>query len=1273
MRALNGPRSLVLAIPVLLVGTGAAHACDLLMITGDGTYNTNDAKKRTLFESWGFTVTVLEDAASSGVLLPAANAADIVYVSETTYSDDLGTKIRTTTTGVVVEEGYNYDSFGLTSGDSDDWNGTQMTVTDNTHPITNGLSTGTVTFASSSQPLRSVENTLGSGVTVLATRTGGGLPVVTYLDAGDTMSGGGAAAGRRVSLPYASSDFDPDALTSDGVLLLRNAVFWAAGNITCGGSMLAHWKLDEASGTIAADATGNGHNGTLVDGPVWLPSGGQIIGGLYFDGIDDVVDVTGTFSEPAAVTIAGWIKTDASSNGEVLSIGDAVALRISSTGVAQGFFHDGSTWQFTNGGSGLNDDTWHHVAYVFDANNDEQHIYVDGSLTSSSSLTSSINYSGLGSATTIGTHGNGSGGFEFEGALDDIRLYDYPLSASEIAAVAAAPIRYVRTTGSNGNNGLTPATAWRTVDYAADQSSPGYIIYVGAGTYNEEINPSSDGTADEWITLIADTEGSRTGDAGTVTLTSSSDVITLNDDDYFEFRGFAIDAGGQNCADIDDCDGASFIDCDMFDASYDSISVDDSVVTLTNCTLRDSTTYSGLYVNSDSTVDVISCIITGNNDDGIYINNDGDNVVNVSECTIAGNTSDGIRHRNGALNVTNSLISLSTDDGIESNSGTATIWHCTIVDNNSDGIDRAGGTMTVTNSIIAFNDDDNLQGSMTNTYNIVFGAGDDNFNSTSQGSNTLVTDPLFVSTNDYHVSTVSPAIDAGTSASSVTSIDLEGNSRPQDAGWDIGCYEGGQVSMVVYIDVSSAMAFNVQTASSDLSGFHWADYDNDGDLDAIILGDGSSRFMRNDGAVFFASTFDSGSRDRHGSWLDIDNDGDIDFFHDMYSSSTAFFLNDGSGGLSNVGSLSLAGPSNEEGSAAADINGDGNIDLVIFAENGNWIATSSGDTPVPRFSASNSSANGMNDSGDEGNGEFVSATDVNDDGYLDFLYSYSSGKLFLSNGDGTYTHDNRGITIQTGNSAKMGTAWGDYDNDGDMDLFAPSESSSNPGYLFRNNGSTFTDVTSAADITSNADQESATWGDYDNDGDLDLYIATESGTNQFYINDGDGTFTLTNVGADITGECHDVVFMDHNMNGNLDISVIREDTTNVLLRNTRASTSYLYVRLIGIGAGGTDAACIGTRVDVYDSTGTTLLARRHHGVARGLGTDPQWVHFGGLNPAVEYMVKVHFRTGTMDVLVEPGDVSTTIGSTTINQMLTVDEADQQDYQVIQWTEVDPVN
>jgi|GEM_PF-1381222 len=522
-----------------------------------------------------------------------------------------------------------------------------------------------------------------------------------------------------------------------------------------------------------------------------------------------------------------------------------------------------------------------------------------------------------------------------------------------------------------------------------------------------------------------------------------------------------------------------------------------------------------------------------------------------------------------------------------------------------------------------------------------------------------------------------------TATSSVSTITFSdhGVQDLDDESWGI---DNVSVTEARFVDVSTAQGFDVATTSDyhNASGLHWFDADGDGDLDAILGGTWSQR-MVNNGTGFTANSFGKGNERRQHAIFDVDNDGDVDFWsgnHDSYYVETCF-RNDGSANFSDIGSLGFSDPNNNEGVAAADVNRDGWCDIVHFCENDNWIGHHQGDpgASLPSLVGTKDSSYGLSDSGDHGNGDFVSAGDVNNDGYLDFFYHYSGGKLFVSDGDGTYTENVRGINVTTGNSDKFGSAWADYDNDGDLDLYCARWDANQKGYLWRNNvtwapsvSGTFSNQSDDAAINDESGQFGCAWGDYDNDGDLDLYVATRSGPNKLYQNQGNGTFRMVDEGAGVTGNCQDVVFVDYDNDGDLDIAVTREDDKAVFLENRTNNDNYLKVRVIGQGGGATNTAAIGVRVELWNSAGTQLLGRRDIGVARGLGTEPLWAHFGGVDPTSTYQVRTYLHSrDNSDPLVSsvvPQSVSTTIGSTVIPQMLTITEVEAKK-QIKTWREV----
>ena len=158
--------------------------------------------------------------------------------------------------------------------------------------------------------------------------------------------------------------------------------------------------------------------------------------------------------------------------------------------------------------------------------------------------------------------------------------------------------------------------------------------------------------------------------------------------------------------------------------------------------------------------------------------------------------------------------------------------------------------------------------------------------------------------------------------------------------------------------------------------------------------------------------------------------------------------------------------------------------------------------------------------------------DYDNDGWLDILvirggWLLDDGRMRMSllrnNGDGTFDDVTHAAGLAQPAFPSQSAAWADYDGDGDLDLFSCNESvpvswagdlksggdvTYFPSQLFDNRGDgTFLDVADAVGVTNQRYCKGSVWGDYDNDGDPDLYVSNFEHENRLYRNDGDGTFT----------------------------------------------------------------------------------------------------------------------------------------------------------------------
>jgi hypothetical protein len=125
--------------------------------------------------------------------------------------------------------------------------------------------------------------------------------------------------------------------------------------------------------------------------------------------------------------------------------------------------------------------------------------------------------------------------------------------------------------------------------------------------------------------------------------------------------------------------------------------------------------------------------------------------------------------------------------------------------------------------------------------------------------------------------------------------------------------------------------------------------------------------------------------------------------------------------------------------------------------------------------------------------------------------------LYHNNGDGTFTRITNGIIVNDvvvpATSGSLGCAWGDYDNDGFLDLFVTNEGGDPRvvNFLYHNNGDgTFSKITTGSLVNEYSDSWGCAWGDYDNDGFLDLFASRGDGRgNYLYHNNGNSNAWLT--------------------------------------------------------------------------------------------------------------------------------------------------------------------
>jgi len=347
-------------------------------------------------------------------------------------------------------------------------------------------------------------------------------------------------------------------------------------------------------------------------------------------------------------------------------------------------------------------------------------------------------------------------------------------------------------------------------------------------------------------------------------------------------------------------------------------------------------------------------------------------------------------------------------------------------------------------------------------------------------------------------------------------------------------------------------------------GCAFLDYDNDGFLDIYALNGhdlsgaaarGQTNVLyRNGGAgTFVEVTAAAGVGDRgYGVGVtvgDYDNDGDVDIYITNYGAN-ALYRNEGTGAFVEV--TAAAGVGDElwgAGCAFLDYDNDGFLDLYVA----NYVDYDLGATwkdLTPYAVASQVGAE------ERSNMRSYPSPD-NFDGTSDVLYR--------NGGDGTFADVTAVAGVANASGKGMGVVCGDYDNDGDIDIFVANDQM--PNFLYRNESDgTFVDVAPIAGVGYSGDGKleasmGADFGDYDNDGLLDLVVPNfQREPTSLYRNEGDGLFEYTSMRSGLGRRTLPYVgwstaFFDYDNDGLLDIFIANGHTLdNVKLFD--ASTSH---------------------------------------------------------------------------------------------------------------------
>ncbi|HEY5910047.1 MAG TPA: FG-GAP-like repeat-containing protein [Verrucomicrobiae bacterium] len=417
----------------------------------------------------------------------------------------------------------------------------------------------------------------------------------------------------------------------------------------------------------------------------------------------------------------------------------------------------------------------------------------------------------------------------------------------------------------------------------------------------------------------------------------------------------------------------------------------------------------------------------------------------------------------------------------------------------------------------------------------------------------------------------------------------------------------------------------------------WGDYNGDGYLDLYVANSSFSTDVRNslyrnngDGSFTkmttnaFLATLGTGA---DAAWADMDNDGDVDLVVPrVFSGPNEILFNQGGGVFT---SYRFAETGQFQSPALADIDGDGWLDIFFSNWSGqNLVYRNQGNGTYRRLAAS--------EVGDiatySGTSYVPSWGDYNNDGDADLLVGTVNGTfLYRNDGRGKFARVLLGsLATDTGGFIVQ---WVDYDNDGWLD--ASVVGITRRIALHRNLGGTnFVNVASTAGLGYTTESYGSAWGDWDNDGNVDLFVVNEyNRTNTFYRNNGDGTFSALDIGSPVHDGNRDcgVNWVDYDNDGHLDLFIACGDASpepNLLYHNNGNSNSWLKVRLIGQAS---NRSGVGAKIRATARIFGRDVRQTQQVAAGGFGTDNGVIPHFGLGDAINVpLLRIEWPSGIFE-------------------------------------------
>lgn len=539
--------------------------------------------------------------------------------------------------------------------------------------------------------------------------------------------------------------------------------------------------------------------------------------------------------------------------------------------------------------------------------------------------------------------------------------------------------------------------------------------------------------------------------------------------------------------------------------------------------------------------------------------------------------------------------------------------------------------------------------------------------------------PLFADTAFFNLTRASPCVDAANENDNDLTGDGFSPVFPSLCGvrGDIGAYGGPGASMLPSGVEPITRLFDKLTTGalvstpSDSRSVNFADVNGDGWEDVFMTngpqGGAQNLLYLNGGPGGQFSAATSGDMASHAepfdgaTFADADNDGNLDAFAvTWYGKKNYLYFGNGDGTFAyDAAAAPSIGGTYSETASWGDMDNDGDLDLyvtnsggdkknLLFRNNGGRVFAKVADGPQ---------------SNDANASRSVNWTDFDGDGDLDLFVSNEENQpddLYENDGMGNFAKIAGSGAPSQSNRSTMSSSWGDVDNDGDLDLFVANAAyfSEQNNQLFLNEDGAFTEAASSDLATDGGCSYGSNFGDYDNDGDLDLVVSNGycngAIVNFLYQNDGQGHFTRDRESIEnLSTPCsYGAAWGDVNNDGFLDLGIATCKNSsssplegNQFFLNAGNCNRWLKVKLAGTRS---NRSAIGAKIRVTATIGGQVVTQLREISAQSgyCGQNSLIAHFGLGDAEVADEIRVEFLGGT----------DTTLTATPVNQLLEITEA-----------------